>query len=97
MHRETSAQTGHRLSSFADGSDCPTIDPDGECCRYIGQALPDLTLVFLIFSWFTLSCLGLLYLGLPDLALIFLIFSWFSLLCLGLPYLGLPYIGLPTL
>src|SRR6218665_66384 len=36
------ARTGHRLSSFADGSDgsdCPTIGPDGECCRYIGQAL----------------------------------------------------------
>jgi len=27
------------LSSFADGSDCPTIGPDGECCRCIGQAL----------------------------------------------------------
>src|SRR6218665_3843161 len=38
-HFETSARTGHRLSSFADGSDCPTIGPDGECCRCIGQAL----------------------------------------------------------
>jgi len=27
------------LSSFADCSDCPTIGPDGECCRCIGQAL----------------------------------------------------------
>jgi len=27
------------LSSFADGSDGPTIGPDGECCRCIGQAL----------------------------------------------------------
>src|SRR6218665_4014404 len=36
---ETSARTGHRLSSFADGSDCPTIGPDGEYCRCIGQAL----------------------------------------------------------
>src|SRR6218665_2063027 len=38
-HFETSARTGHRLSSFADGSDCPTIGPDGECCRCIVQAL----------------------------------------------------------
>src|SRR6218665_1660118 len=38
-HFETSARTGHRLSSFSDGSDCPTIGPDGECCRCIGQAL----------------------------------------------------------
>jgi len=29
------------LSSFADGSDGPTIGPDGECCRCIGQALFD--------------------------------------------------------
>src|SRR6218665_2600020 len=39
------SRTGHRLSSFADGSDgtdCPIIGPDGECCRCIGQAL-DLT------------------------------------------------------
>ena len=27
------------MSLFADGSDCPTIGPDGECCRCIGQAL----------------------------------------------------------
>src|SRR6218665_413051 len=40
LHHETSARTGHQLSSFADGSDCPTIGPDGECCRCIGQALP---------------------------------------------------------
>src|SRR6218665_2186914 len=41
-HRETSARTGHRLSSIADcsnGSDCPTVSFDRECCRCIGQAV----------------------------------------------------------
>jgi len=37
--KHRNGRTGHRLSSFADGSDCPTIGPDGECCRSIGQAL----------------------------------------------------------
>ena len=31
--------TGHRLSLIADCSHCPTIGPDCECCRCIGQAL----------------------------------------------------------
>src|SRR6218665_2442957 len=41
-HPETSAWTGHRLSliaNYSDGSDCPTIGPECECCRCIGQAL----------------------------------------------------------
>ena len=29
------------IADCSDGSDCPTIGPDGECCRCIGQALID--------------------------------------------------------
>src|SRR6218665_2740929 len=39
LHPETSAWTGHKLSSIADCSDCPIISLNCECCRCIGQAL----------------------------------------------------------
>jgi len=38
-HRHGLVTDYHWLPDCSDGSDCPTIGPDCECCRCIGQAL----------------------------------------------------------
>ena len=44
-HRHGLVTDCHHLPMVPIGTDCPTIGPDGECCRCIGQALDIISLI----------------------------------------------------